>query len=323
MKTLFNYFIPFCAFSVLLLSSCQGKKTNTETSVTDSIQSIDTTTIIIDEDNTSSVELPFVQKDFSSSVDEAYSSIKSAIEKNGNLKIIAEVNHSEAAKGVEMEIPQSRLIIFGNPNVGTLLMQKNQAVALDLPMKMLVYDDNGATNVIYNNGSVLMNRYEINLPNIEEKINAALDKVSASDIEETKLRDLKLESILADIQTKESTLSVDEASKKLEKLLKEKEFKLIAKVEHDKAAKDASLELRPTRLFIFGKPEVGSQLMKANSTIGLDLPMKMLIWEDENGKTQVSYFKGSFLASRHAIENVELTDKIDGVLNMLSDTVLK
>ena len=279
--------------------------------------------MILDETEMAVSQMPFVQKNYSKSVDEVYTSIKSAIEANKNLKISAEINHSEAAKGVEIEILESRLIIFGNPKAGTGLMQQNQAVAIDLPMKMLVYDDNGTTKVIYNNASILMNRYEIMLPKLEEKMNALLDKISISDIEEPQLHKLQLESNLADLQTKESSIAVDKASEKLEKLLKEKEFKLIAKVEHDKAAKNAGLELRPTRLFIFGKPQVGSQLMKLNSTIGLDLPMKILIWEDENGKTQVSYFKGSFLANRHVIENEELTAKIDGVLDMLSNDILK
>ncbi len=326
MKTIFSYFIPLCAYSILLFSSCTDtKKTDAETSSLDSLQSInsDTTTIIIDEDSSAGIQMPFVQKKHSKSVDEVYIAIKSAIEANENLKIIAEINHSEAAKGVEMEIPESRLIIFGNPKAGTQLMQQNQVVAIDLPMKMLVYDDNGTTKIIYNNASILMNRYEIMLPELETKMNGLLDKISHSDVEETKLQHLKLGSNLSDLQTKESSLSVDKASEKLEKLLKEKGFKLIAKVEHDKAAKNVGLELRPTRLFIFGKPEVGSQLMKANSTIGLDLPMRILLWEDENGKTQVSYFKGSFLANRHAIENEELTTKIDGVLDMLSNAVLK
>ncbi|WP_375560876.1 DUF302 domain-containing protein [Bernardetia sp. OM2101] len=326
MKPIFSYFIPICASSILLFSSCndnQSKKTDSDISTLDSLKNVDTTTILIDENNNAEVQMPFVQKSHSKSVDEVYNSIKSAIEANENLKIIAEVNHSEAAKGIEMEISENRLIIFGNPKAGTQLMQQNQAVAIDLPMKILVYDDNGTTKVIYNNASILMNRYEITLPELEEKMNGLLDKISVSDIEEPQLHKLQLESILADLQTKESSLSVDKASEQLEKLLKEKEFKLIAKVEHDKAAKNTGLELRSTRLFIFGKPKVGSQLMKLNSTIGLDLPMKILIWEDENGKTQVSYFKGSFLANRHSIENEELTTKIDGVLDMLSDKILK
>ena len=324
MKTIFSYFIPLFA-SILIFSSCQdNKKTDSQTS-SDSLQrvSTDTTTIIIDENDNTKIQKPFVQKSHSKSVDEVYSSIKSAIEANSTLKIIAEVNHSEAAKGVEIQIPESRLIIFGNPKAGTGLMQQNQAVALDLPMKILVYDDNGTTKIIYNNASILLNRYEISLPELEEKMNGLLNKISVSDIEETKLQDLKLKSNLSDLQTKESSLSVDKASQKLEKLLKEKGFKLISKVEHDKTAQKADLQLRPTRLFMFGKSEIGSQLMKLNSTIGLDLPMKMLIWEDENGKTQVSYFKGSFLANRHSIENEELTTKIDDVLKLLSDSVLK
>lgn len=330
MKTIFSYFIPLCISFILLFSSCQDKKTGTESSSTDSLQNgdvnIDTTTIQIDveENKTAKMPIPFVEKTHSKNVEDTYKAIKSAIESNENLKIIAEVNHSKAAEEIAFtKIPESRLIIFGNPKVGTQLMQQNQQIGIDLPMKILVYDNNGITKVIYNNASILMNRYEIILPEVEEKINGLLNKITASEIEEPNLQDLKLESILADLQTKESSLSVDKASEKLEKLLKEKEFKLIAKVEHDKAAKNAGLQLRPTHLFIFGKPEVGSQLMQINSTIGLDLPMKILIWEDENGKTQVSYFKGSFLAIRHGIDNQELTNKIDGALNMLSDAVMK
>jgi uncharacterized protein (DUF302 family) len=325
MKTSFNYFAVLSFCSVFIFSSCQNqnKQADSETSSLDSLQNIDTTTITIGLEKPETATMHFVQKTHAKSVDEVYSSIKTAIESNSNLKIIAEVNHSESAKGVEMEIPQSRLIIFGNPKVGTQLMQQNQKIGIDLPMKMLVYDDNGTTKVIYNNASILMNRYEIMQPELEEKINDLLNKISQSDIEETRLQDLKLQSTLSDLQTKESSLSADKAGEKLEKLLKEKEFKLIAKVEHDKAAKNAELELRPTRLFIFGKPQVGSQLMKLNSTIGLDLPMKILIWEDENGKTQVSYFKGSFLANRHSIKNEELIQKIDGVLDMLSNEILK
>lgn len=325
MKTIFSYFIPLCASSILIFSSCNnGQKIETETSSLDSLQSIstDTTTIIIDETEMEVRQMPFVQKSHSESVDEIYNSIKSAIEKNKNLKISAEINHSEAAKSVKIDISQSRLIIFGNPKVGTQLMQQNQKIGLDLPMKILVYDDNGTTKVIYNNGSILMNRYEIMLPELEEKMNGLINTLDTN-TEETKLHNLQLGSSLADLQTKESSLSVDKASEKFEKLLKTKQFKLIAKVEHDKAAKNVGLELRPTRLFIFGKPEVGSQLMKLNATIGLDLPLKILIWEDKDGKTQVSYFKGSFLAKRHAIETEELTTKIDGVLEMLSNEVLK
>lgn len=325
MKTILNYFIPLCASSILLFSSCQDKKVTSDNSSLDSLKDTDTTSIQIDveENTTAKMPIPFVEKTHSKSVEETYNAIKSAIEANGNLKIIAELNHSKAAEDVAIKIPESRLIIFGNPKVGTQLMQQNQKIGMDLPMKILVYDNNGITKVIYSNASILFNRYEISLPEIEQKINELLNKITHSEVEETKLQDLKLKSILSELQTKESTLSVDKASEKLEKLLKDKEFKLFAKVEHDKAAKKENLELRPTRLFVFGKPEVGSKLMEVNSTIGLDLPMKILIYQDENGKTQVSFFKGSFLAARHGIDNQELTNKIDEVLEMLSNEILK
>jgi len=122
MKIIFNYFILLCASSILLFSSCNDtKKADTGTSSSDSLQSIglgtDTTTMILDETEMAVSQMPFVQKNYSKSVDEVYTSIKSAIEANKNLKISAEINHSEAAKGVEIEILESRLIIFGNPKL--------------------------------------------------------------------------------------------------------------------------------------------------------------------------------------------------------------
>ncbi len=78
---------------------------------------------------------------------------------------------------------------------------------------------------------------------------------------------------------------------------------VFARVDHAAGAASVGLTLRPTELIIFGKPEGGSPLMQAAQTIGIDLPLKMLAWEDESGTTRLSWNDVAYLARRHHIES--------------------
>ncbi|MBM7128987.1 DUF302 domain-containing protein [Dyella mobilis] len=77
---------------------------------------------------------------------------------------------------------------------------------------------------------------------------------------------------------------------------------ILARVDHAAAAHAASLPLRPTEVFIFGNPRAGTPLMQIDQRVGIDLPIKVLVWEDEQGKTKVSYNTVSWIASRHHLE---------------------
>ncbi len=90
------------------------------------------------------------------------------------------------------------------------------------------------------------------------------------------------------IKTTESTRSFTETVDALEAVLKDKGLIIIAKVDHAAAAEKADLTLSPTTLFIFGNPKAGTPIMQANPLAGLDLPMKMLVTE-QDGKVLVTY----------------------------------
>lgn len=99
---------------------------------------------------------------------------------------------------------------------------------------------------------------------------------------------------------------------------------LFATVDHEANAKGVDLALQPTTLFIFGNPKVGTQLMAVHQTMGLDLPMKMLVWQDADGKVFLGYNAPTYLVERHAIEGTEaLVTKIDGVLSGLAAEAAK
>jgi|SRR5580658_5288489 uncharacterized protein (DUF302 family) len=96
-----------------------------------------------------------------------------------------------------------------------------------------------------------------------------------------------------------SSYSVDEAVERLKGILTAKGVTLFALVDHSGEAAKAGLEMNPTKLLIFGSPKVGTPLMVAVPSIAIDLPLKILIWEDSHGKTWVSYNSPEYLLERH------------------------
>ena len=95
--------------------------------------------------------------------------------------------------------------------------------------------------------------------------------------------------------------SVDQTVEKLKGILQAKEVKLFALVDHNGEAKSVGMKMRPTKLLIFGSPKAGTPLMLAAPTSAIDLPLKILIWEDAQGKVWVSYNAPAYLQGRHGI----------------------
>ena len=85
---------------------------------------------------------------------------------------------------------------------------------------------------------------------------------------------------------------------------------IMARIDHAAAAKKVGLALGPTELLIFGNPKAGTPLMQKAQTLGIDLPLKVLVWEDESGATWLSYNDPVWLAQRHGIDGqVDVTVK--------------
>jgi uncharacterized protein (DUF302 family) len=103
------------------------------------------------------------------------------------------------------------------------------------------------------------------------------------------------------IITKPSNHSVDDTVEKLKRLLQAKGVTLFALVDHSGEAQKAGLKMPPTKLLIFGSPKAGTPLMLAAPSIAIDLPLKILISEDAQGKVSVSYNSPAYLQQRHAV----------------------
>ncbi|HUB52063.1 MAG TPA: DUF302 domain-containing protein [Terracidiphilus sp.] len=92
---------------------------------------------------------------------------------------------------------------------------------------------------------------------------------------------------------------VDETLAALTGILAAKGVTVFAIVDHSGEAAKAGMSMRPTKLVIFGSPKAGTPLMQAAPSIAIDLPLKILIWEDESGQAWVSYNTPEYLRDRH------------------------
>jgi uncharacterized protein (DUF302 family) len=109
-----------------------------------------------------------------------------------------------------------------------------------------------------------------------------------------------------------SNHSVVEAINRLETDVKSRGMIVFARIDFAADAEQAGLQLPPKQLLIFGNPKAGTPLMVAAPSVALDLPLKVLAWEDSNGKTWLSYNSPEYLKERHGLTD-ELVKNIAGI----------
>ena len=95
--------------------------------------------------------------------------------------------------------------------------------------------------------------------------------------------------------------SVEQTVEKLKNILQSRGVTLFALVDHSGEAEKVGMHMRPTKLLIFGSPKAGTPLMLAAPSIAIDLPLKILVWEDGAGKVWVSYNSPEYLRERHGL----------------------
>ena len=125
----------------------------------------------------------------------------------------------------------------------------------------------------------------------------------------------------AEIIAKLSPHSVVETIDRLEKVAKSKGLTIFARIDHAGEAEKAGLKMRPTILLILGNPKSGTPLMQAAPTIAIDLPLKVLAWQDTDGKVWIGYNSPAYLQQRHQLS--EDMAKVLGGIGGLIDAALQ
>ncbi|NNC10746.1 DUF302 domain-containing protein [Planctomonas sp. JC2975] len=115
--------------------------------------------------------------------------------------------------------------------------------------------------------------------------------------------------------------SVADAARRLEQELAGKGIQLFATIDHAAGARAAGLELADEVVLVFGNPAVGTVLMQSEPAVGLDLPLRMLIWDD-GGQTRVAYHDPRGLADTYGLSaDTVVLDRLNGLLNGLAEAL--
>jgi uncharacterized protein (DUF302 family) len=114
-----------------------------------------------------------------------------------------------------------------------------------------------------------------------------------------------------------SQSSVKATIDRLEASLRESGVSIFSRIDHRAGAVSAGMSLRPTEVLIFGNPKAGTPLMQAKPTIGVDLPLKVLAWEDASGNVWPTYNDPAWLAARHALGD-DASEAVSGLARALA-----
>lgn len=247
------------------------------------------------------------------SFDETYSNLIAALN-TAPVNIMAEIPHSDAAANVSLELKPNKLVVFGNPNLGTPLMQESRETGIDLPQKMLVWQDvDDIVHVGYNSVTYLEFRHEdIADGSVETQratIAGALSNFAAAASgvpkEEIQVNDDIIGLISTGISTKQSDADFETTWTRLLAAIEGSPASVAFSVDHSANGQAAGIQLLPTRLVVFGNPLLGAPLMQASPSAGIDLPLKILVWEQVDGSVQVTTNEIRFYEARHKIEGID------------------
>ncbi len=249
------------------------------------------------------VGLNFVRVE-AGAVDSIYSDLLTSFSSNSKIGVVAEVDHADNAASVGVNLRATRVVLFGNPRLGTPLMQINPQAGLDLPQKMLVYTPDAAQVVVaYNNTEYLARRHGVEgastLPTITNALrNFAENATGATVVAATNSEVRQNEGVT----NYRGTGTVDSVYAKLRgEVTGNPNLALVAELDHQANAASVGLELPAIRLLVFGNPSLGTPLLQEKQSIGIDLPQKMLVYDAGNGEVVVAFNDPFYLASRHAL----------------------
>jgi len=247
-----------------------------------------------------------------------WAAITGAIEANANLKLIDTVDHAAAAAGIDQSLAPNRVAFFGNPNVGTPLMQVNQVAGIDLPQKLHVIERRGKVFVGFNDATYLAARHDLDgQPSLDVIAGALRNLTAAATGPDAKSRTKNANKFRKKprLITVQSNADVDTTYQRLLGAIEGSPANVFFELDHQANAASVDLELRPTRLVVFGNPAIGTPLMQDNPTAGIDLPLKILVWEDQDGQVQVTTNNVKLFKTKHRVRDTDLS----GIANALNN----
>lgn len=216
------------------------------------------------------------------------------------------INHSAAAASVNLDLAPNQVIFARPPRfLERRLLRKSMTLGLDLPLKFLVYEDSdGEIKLSVNSLGYLIDRHDIKVRDFVLRVsNKLIEQFGTPDKERQGLISVKSSQSLEDtVQALQDAISVNPAAR-IPLVLNYRKYRRSSSV-----------------LVVFGNPNVGTPLMQADPRVGIDLPLKLLVWENENGEVNITYNDPRFLADRVDLEGQD--NRLDAIANALKNIAM-
>jgi len=257
-------------------------------------------------------------------VEDATDRLIAVLGEAGPVEVLAVIDHTANAASVGLDLPPTRVVLFGNPRLGTPLMQADPRVGIDLPQKILLTEVDGQLLVAHNGADYLSLRYGLDAPDVLGTTADALarfSRIAAGDalavVRSTPAGWVAEGEGLVMVPSPDDVPTT--YGRLLAALRANDAVTVVAEVDHAANAASAGLDLRPTRLVVVGNPALGTPLMRAAWSIALDLPQTILVAEDAAGEAFVVYEDPAFLARRHGLGALPELGRIAGALAAFAD----
>lgn len=256
------------------------------------------------------------------SFDDTWAALIDTLDANAAITVVATLDHAANAATAGLDLPPTKEVFFGNPALGTPVMQASQTAGIDLPQNMLVWQDQrGRTYVGYNHPEYVAARHQTGDVETQATIEGALAAIASAATGTEVMGATSNVGVIArnpGLVAVASDFSVDETFDRLKSAIEAAPPNVVFTLEHDVNAASVGLDLRPTKLLVFGSPALGTPLMQQARTIGIDLPQKFLVLEDANGTVQIVYNDPFVIARRHGVspQTAELSTIADALAGL-------
>jgi uncharacterized protein (DUF302 family) len=121
-----------------------------------------------------------------------------------------------------------------------------------------------------------------------------------------------------DIIVKNSANSVEKTVNRIQNIVTKKGFTVFAVIDHQTGANKVRMQLPPSKEIIFGNPKMGTPLLQENMQAGLDLPIRILVYQDRDKRSKIAYRDGEWLVSEHNLSNKKLLNKMNFTLDNIT-----
>lgn len=238
--------------------------------------------------------------------DKLFQQLKSNVAANPDWHEVVEIDHSRLGQEAGSVMPPSHVLIFSVPGLEASLIQQNPLVALDLPLRVLAYEETpgGVSKLIYNDYAYIQSRYDLPEQSelgvaYEQSMAAALQGIPNDQIGSFQQSAIEDGSII----TINSQLGFEETLQRvMDAIASQDDTVDFGIVDFQQQGEQQGVDLLPNTLILFGAPAPGAKAMNEAPTLGLDaFCQKFLVWQDSNGDVKLSFNNLLAIAERQGV----------------------